>query len=222
MKKAKLDLVERPIWEPPELAPAPSLPALRRADDAKSKGWGERARDVLAAASVVSRTPMAELPMTCGVHNRPFIVEAELREDVVVFVRNRLATVGASGGAPAGQESLGQFRRFEARREWSCPHCNTRDNPALGIHLVWVCCGNLMCAGTIERSAYCGCGAFRELHFSKAGASTRWEVHGARASTSPAVPRLAAPANGPWITAGRASPRQITAGGPPLRLPWDR
>jgi hypothetical protein len=146
------------------------------------------------------------------VHNRPFVVEAELRNDVVVFVRNKLAETGP-GGDRAPLTSLGQFRRFEARRKWSCLHCNARENSAMGIHLVWLCCGHLICAGTIERSAYCGCGAFRELRFSKAEDSYRWEVRGTRPRS-----RLA-PADALRIANSPATPR-LTAGEPPLRLPW--
>jgi hypothetical protein len=218
MYKVKLDL-DRPIWEPPELPP--SLPAVRPADHVKPKGWGERARELLTLASVTTGAALADIPMTCGVHYRPFIAEVELRKDVLIFLRNRLANVGhAGGGARMLQQSLGQFRRFEARRGWSCPHCNARENQTVGIYLAWPCCGNWMCAGTIERSAYCACGAFRELRFSgKADDSYRWEVGGTRASQRPA---LAGPCDVPRIAAGRASPRQITGSEPPLRLPWTK
>jgi hypothetical protein len=218
MYKVKLDL-DRPIWEPPEVPP--SLPAVRPADHVKPKGWGERARELLTSASVITGATLAEVPMTCGVHFRPFIAEVELRKDVLIFVRNRLTDAGnAGGGAPMRQESLGQFRRFEARRGWSCRHCNARENPAVGIYLAWQCCGNWMCAGSIDRSAYCACGAFRELRFSGTpDDSYRWEVGGTRASQRRV---LAGPPEVPRIAAGRAASRQITTGEPPLRLPWTR
>lgn len=215
MYKVKLDL-DRPIWEPPELPSSPSLPA----EHVKPKGWVERARELLTSASVTTGAALADVPMTCGVHFWPFIAEVELRKDVLIFVRNRLTDAGNAGsGAPMLRESLGQFRRYEARRGWSCPHCNASENSAGGISIAWTCCGNWMCAGTIGRSAYCACGVFRERRFSKADDSYRWEFGGTRASQRPA---LAAPSDVPRLAVGRAAPRQITVGEPPLRLPWTK
>ena len=220
MYKAKIEL-DRPIWEPPELPSSPSLPAVRPAENVKPKGWGERARELLTSASIINGAVLADVPMTCGVHYRAFIAVVELRKDVLIFVRNRLTDAGNAGaGAPMLRESLGQFRRYEARRGWSCPHCNARENSAGGISIAWTCCGNWMCAGTIGRSAYCACGAFRERRFSKADDSYRWEFGGTRASQPPAP--AGRPTDVPRIAAGRASPRQISASEPPLRLPWTK
>jgi hypothetical protein len=163
--------LEEAPWEPPPLAPGdvdPPKPA---------GGWATKVWQTLTGAtSPGNGYPRAELPMTCGVHNRPFIVVAELRGDVCFFVDNIVASAApaSGGGTSAPSQPVGSFQSFDAHPQWRCPHCGARDNPILPTHLVWLCMGiwpnhmfdcrnydcKMMCAGSIGRASYCACGHF--------------------------------------------------------------
>jgi hypothetical protein len=161
MKPPRPPLDEAP-WEPPPLASEAIDP--KPAPDARLGIYYGR----------------AEVPMTCGVHNRRFIVVAEARGDMCFFVENRLSSaVLATRGAFVCEPAVSAlFKRFDAHPDWRCPHCGARDNPALETHLVWYCFGlwpvgadcqnhisKMMCAGSIGRESYCACGYFAERNF---------------------------------------------------------
>jgi hypothetical protein len=179
-------------WEPPPLAPEAIDPAE------PAGGWSKKVWQTLTGAASPRRGyPRAELPMTCGVHNRPFIVVAELRGDTCFFVDNILAgTAAAAGGeTSAPSQPVGSFQYFDAHPGWKCPHCGARDNPVWPTHLVWFCCNKMICAGSIGRSAYCACGYFAERYFTCAKAgdpAARRDVWGTQAG-EPAAPRSLPP-----------------------------
>ena len=200
--KLKLTLSEAPAepWTPPEL---PALPAaapagtrslsVTEAPAAVSKPWTPPETLPSVATGTVGR--WHDLPMMCGVHHRPFVVEVELRGDVVFLVRNRPSADGPVDGGASVREALGRFRYVNARIGWRCPHCGTRDNPAMGLGHCWRCCDNLICAGTIGRSAYCACGELREREWKNRPAATEFELSVRRAAQPAAaeLPRLSAP-----------------------------
>jgi hypothetical protein len=145
--KPPLPPLDEAPWEPPSLA-------------------GE---DV-DAPELTGRYPRTEVAMTCGVHNRPFIVAAELRGNVCFFVENRLpsaAEVRDRSEPFAAVMFVGYFKCIDAHPQWRCPHCGARDNPILKTHLVRFCCQNMTCAGTVDGMAYCSCGCFRAANASE-------------------------------------------------------
>jgi hypothetical protein len=157
--------LEEAPWEPPPLAPGdvdPPKPA---------GGWATKVWQTLTGAtSPGNGYPRAELPMTCGVHNRPFIVVAELRGDVCFFVDNIVASAApaSGGGTSAPSQPVGSFQSFDAHPQWRCPHCGARDNRILDTYLAWFCCNNMICAGSIGKKAYCACGCLAERCFTGA------------------------------------------------------
>jgi hypothetical protein len=176
---------EAASWEPP-----PQAWGDIDLSQAPAGGWVKKVWQSLTGATLPGGGPTcpegpglgacyrhAEVPMTCSVYNRRFIVLAEARGDVCFFVENRLSSaVLATRGRYLDCEPLvmGQFKYFDAHPGWRCPHCGARDNPILPTHLVWLCMGiwpnhmfdcrnydcKMMCAGSIGRASYCACGHF--------------------------------------------------------------
>jgi hypothetical protein len=214
-------------WEPPPLSPEDVDPR------APAGSWTKKVWQTLTGASSPRKGyPRAELTMTCGVHNRPFIVVAELRGETCFFVDNIVADAAPAGGGEtcASTQSVGSFQYFDAHPQWRCPHCGARDNPILQTHLVWFCCNKMICAGSVGRGAYCACSYFGERYFTIAKAgdpNARWNVWGAPAGSSgsegagrslPPPPRLSSPP-APRLT---SPPRQLPPSGrrlpPPSKL----
>jgi hypothetical protein len=165
-------------WEPPPLAREDVDPP-----PAPTGGWAKKVwRSLTEPRSPAPGTcyGRAEVPMTCGVHNRRFIVVAEARGDMCSFVENRLssAVLAKRGAFVCEPEVRALFKCFDAHPDWRCPHCGARDNPALETHLAWYCVGlwhvrtdchndvsKMMCAGSIGHESYCACGYFAERNF---------------------------------------------------------
>ena len=184
---------EKTSWVPAPLPPleeAPWVPPPVAPEDVPASGGGLAKKiwqTLTGTTSGGGGYPRAELPMHCGVHNRPFIVVAELRGNVLFLVDNKIsdAAPASGGGFGAAPGLLGKFQVIDAARHWRCLHCGTRDNPILKTHILWFCCDKLICAGSIGRSAYCACGrlAERSFTFAKFGEGN-WNVSGHLAASS--------------------------------------
>ena len=193
----------------------------------------DRVRRILAVrpespspAQATSGPDIVRVPITCGVTGRPFIGIAELRPPVALLVGNELPGGGTQGVATTSPAArLGSYR-FEARADWCCPICLTRDSSILGGSLVWQCgCSlrQLHCVGSDPSGrTWCACGKYEHRSFTLGDA---FEVHGARNAPASTMHRPTAPAPAPVTTAVPPSPaarRPAVAPSSAPRLPGKR
>ena len=126
----------------------------------------------------------------------------------------RCRTAAAQPGVAAAS-LLGSYK-FEARADWCCPHCKSRENPELGSSLFWQCigcAGAFHCVGSVGRGVYCACGQFTERRFEP---KKNFEVRGTR-SVAAATPRRPPDATQvPKLSAATALPRSSPSAAPRL------
>lgn len=221
----------RKPWVPPTDAPAlrPLLPPPVPASLPQvAVSWKTKV-----AKWLVGEPPSRVLvEMTCGVHNRRFLIEAEARKerkgDVLHLLNNKETASSEAVDRDRGlgnrpSEALKPYLTITAEPSWRCLYCNTRNNRKTGVYLVWICCGHLICAGSVNQMAYCYCGQQRQLDFKrnagKRDAPVSFNIRVQQSGSSSSAPASALPTSNKLLGAPSralpAPPRQLP---PPQRL----